>query len=362
GNFQTLNANPQLCTRRTAGVCDRGLGVDFPNLVPAGVTMCQTVGTPGFATGRADCAFTNVRRRANTAFSIYHGIQNELRLRNFHGLSAGLSYTFSKTLDNVSEIFSTFSGATTIAGAQNPFDPNFGERSLSGLDFPHVASLYFTYELPWYKNQQGFKGHLMGGWQVSPTWRYNSGQTWTPAQFLGANSDSQLAFDTSFFGGADTFRPFMGSAGAPVDTVGQCTSATVPDCGLTNFFTGDPVALSAVHWIYNGDTSAAFFGTPYGNVRRNPGVRGPATNAVNMNVLKTTKVTEKVSLRFEAQAFNLFNHQFLGNPDPFIDDLNFANQGSFGNNFFNNNGGDFTNVTISGIGRRRLVFGLKVLF
>src|SRR5262249_48015195 len=282
GNFQTLNANPQLCTRRTAGVCDRGLGVDFPNLVPAGVTMCQTVGTPGFATGRADCAFTNVRRRANTAFSIYHGIQNELRLRNFDGLSAGLSYTFSKTIDNVSEIFSTFSGATTVAGAQNPFDPNFAERSLSGLNFPHVASLYFTYELPWYKNQQGFVGHLAGGWQVSPTWRYNSGQVWTPAQLSGFNRDGQLSFNGAFFSGADTIRPFTANPNAPVDMVGQCTSATAPDCGLVDYFTGNPISNSAVHWIYSDNVSRLFFGTPFGNTRRNPGVLGQATNAVNM--------------------------------------------------------------------------------
>jgi hypothetical protein len=128
--------------------------------------------------------------------------------------------------------------------------------------------------------------------------------------------------------------------------------------------------MSDVRWIYADFTSAAFFGTPYGNVRRNPGVRGQSTNTVNLNLLKNTKLTEKLSLRFEAQAFNLFNRQFLGNPDPVIDDCNFASfqqgvascGGSFGNNFFNINGGDFSNVVPSGIGRRRLVFGLKLSF
>jgi hypothetical protein len=364
GNFQTINANPALCAERDdSDVCVAGLAVQFPNLVPAGVTMCENPLAPGFAQGRADCAFNNVRRRTNTAFSIYHGIQNELRLRNWHGLSGGLSYTFSKTIDNVSEIFSTASGATTVAGSQNPFDVDFAERSLSGLDFPHVASLYFTYELPWYKNQQGFAGHLAGGWQISPTWRYSTGQTWTPVQVVGSNSDSDIAFNTAFFGGIDTVRPFMGNSNAPVDTVGQCTDAAAGDCGLVNFFTGDPISFNAVRWIFNDDTAATFFGTPFGNVRRNPGVRGQATNTVNMNVLKNTKLTERFSLRFEAQAYNLFNHQFRGVPDPFIEDGNFLDaKSSFANNFFNSNGGDYSNVVISGIGRRRLVFGLKVIF
>jgi hypothetical protein len=383
GNFQTINANPQLCTGRSAsgtGLCAtggtgtaRGLAQTFPNFMPPGVTPCNLVGTPGFASGRADCAFTNVRRRANTAFSIYHGIQNELRIRNFHGLSAGLTYTFSKTMDNVSEIFSTFSGATTVAGSQDPFVSGGDERSLSGLDFRHVATLYFTYELPWYKNQSGALGHVLGGWQVSPTWRYNTGQNYTPAQLgglIGLNHNCQTSFSGAFFGSVDTCRPFLGNSGAPVDKVGLCTDAAAPDCGIIDFDTGDPTSMSAVRWIYNDDVAAQFFGTPYGNVRRNPGIRGQATNTVAMNVLKNIKVTDKVYLRFEAQAFNLFNHQFLGVPDPVMEDCRFESieggvpgcSGSFGNNFFNNNGGDYSQPTINSIGRRRLVFGLKVIF
>jgi outer membrane receptor protein involved in Fe transport len=358
GNFQTLNANPSV-----TGLVANG----FASLLPPGVAPCNQPGTPGFASGRIDCAFTNVRRRANTAFSIYHGVQNELRIRNFHGLNAGLSYTFSKTIDNVSEIFSTLSGATTVAIGQNPFNGDSAERSLSGLDFRHVASLYFTYELPWYKNQQGFIGHLLGGWQVAPTWRYNIGQNWTPSQASFTNSSCQTSFNLSFVG-VDSCRPFTSNPNAPVGTVGLCTDGAAGDCGLVDFATGNPTSASAVRYILNDDEAAAFFGTPFGNTRRNPGVRGQDTNAVNMGVLKSTKITEKISMRFEAQALNLFNHQFRGNPDPFIEDCGFQDRntpgclGTFGNNFFNDDGGDFSNVTISGIGRRRLVFGLKVVF
>jgi len=167
GNFQTVNANPSL-----AGLIDNG----FSSFIPSGVTPCATSGTPGFASERADCNFTNVRNRENTAFSTYHGLQSELRLRNFHGLSGGFSYTFSKTLDNASEIFSTFSGGNTVAGAQNPFDISKGERALSGLDFPNTASIYFVYELPFFKAQKGFLGHVLGGYQASGTWRYSIGQ------------------------------------------------------------------------------------------------------------------------------------------------------------------------------------------
>jgi hypothetical protein len=126
--------------------------------------------------------------------------------------------------------------------------------------------------------------------------------------------------------------------------------------------------MSAVRWIYNDDNAATFFKTPYGNSGRNPGYRGDAVNTVNFGMSKSTKLSERVSLRFEAQVYNLFNHQFLGVPDPIVDDCNLANKdavgcsGSFGNNLFNSSGGDYTNTTLAGLGRRRMILGAKIVF
>jgi|SRR5215467_381563 len=365
GNFQTVNANPSL-----AGLIDNG----FSSFIPAGVTPCATPGTPGFASERANCNFTNIRNRENSSFSTYQGLQSELRLRNFHGLSGGFSYTFSKTMDNASEIFSTFSGGNTVAGAQNPFDISKAEKARSGLDFPNTASIHFLYELPFFKAQKGFLGHVLGGYQASGTWRFSVGQLWTPTELAGFSSSCQTSFDNAFFSGASACRPFSGNPHAKVDSVGACTDPTLSDCGLVDYYTiglsdalGNPVAptpttANAVRWIYNDDNSAAFFGTPYGNVGRNPGYRGDSVNTVNFALAKNFKFTERMSLRVEAQTFNLFNHRFLGVPDPFIDDLNLANGGTFANNFSNPSGGDYTNVTAAGLGRRRLTLGAKLVF
>src|SRR5439155_3357089 len=140
-----------------------------------------------------------------------------------------------------------------------------GEKGLSALDFPKTASIYFVYDLPFYKSQRGFLGHLLGGYQANGTWRYSSGQLWTPVTVPGSTSSCQTSFDANFFG-LSSCRMFNGNPSAPVDTAGQCTNASVADCGLVNFFaaTPTPVAKSAVRWIYNDDTAAAFFGTPYG--------------------------------------------------------------------------------------------------
>jgi hypothetical protein len=57
----------------------------------------------------------------------------------------------------------------------------------------------------------------------------------------------------------------------------------------------------------------------------------------------------------------VFNTQFRGVPDPVLDHVT---RGSFQNTDFNSNGGltfAGNNVT-DGIGRRRLLFGMKLIF
>ena len=81
-------------------------------------------------------------------------------------------------------------------------------------------------------------------------------------------------------------------------------------------------------------------------------------------MFKTTKISERVSFRLEAQVYNLFNHQFRAfrirlSMTEFRergrDVCGFG--GSFANNLFNPNGGDYTNVTLAGIRRRRMILG-----
>ena len=366
GNFQTLNANPAL-----NGLIANG----FSSFIPDGITPCSDSSQPGFSGGRALCSNRNIRNRANTSFSRYDGLQSTFRIAEWHGISGAASFTWSKTMDNTSEIFSTGSGGNSTAGAQNPFDTSAGEKSVSGLDFPKNASLYIIYDFPFYKGQHGFLGKLLGGYQANATWRYTSGQNYTPITLAGVSSSCQSSFDASFYGWS-TCRPFLGNPAAPLDTVGGCTDPSAPDCGLVNwdllFEDGilSPVSKNDVHWIYNEDAAAQFFGTPYSPVRRNPGTRGQNVNTINFSMFKTTKINERVTFRLEAQVYNLFNHQFRGVPDPFIDDCSFADRGpdvcgfggSFANTLFNPSGGDSTNVTLNGLGRRRMILGGKFTF
>jgi outer membrane receptor protein involved in Fe transport len=360
GNFQEINGNPDLLPLTNNG---------FGNLIPAGETSCTTPGAPGSTgtdqfrnpVGYANCNLSRVIQYGNTAYSIYHGMQSQLRLQNWHGFTGQASYTFSKTIDNTSEAFST-NGGTVFALAQNPFDISNAERAVSNYDFPHVFGLLWVYDLPFKSQQRGLLGRLMGGWQINGTYRYTSGQPWTVEQ----NAGQGLCDPTNFTGGAfDACRPILHSASAPFNSVGKCTNPGAADCGLVSVNNGGPIASSQAHWIINNVNAAKFFGSPFLGVGRNT-ERGQPINTVNMAVFKNTKVTERLTIQFQAEAFNLLNHQWLGIPIQNVNNaantVNGVNQ--FGSLAFNGNGGDtFAGNTVTdGIGRRRLLFGAKLIF
>jgi hypothetical protein len=343
GNFMTVNANPRITE----------LAADFPTLLPSGITPCTTAGSPGL--GRVDCNRSLVRERTNAAYSIYHSLQQEIRVQNWHGLSSGMNWSWSKALDNVSEIFSTLAGGNGVAASQNPFDISRAERGVGGTSYTHTATIYWIYDLPWYKNQSGILGHALGGWQWNGTWRYDTGQPFNPIQGI-SSSYCDATFNATFFG-ADTCRPIATGSNAPIDSVGFCSDRALPDCGLTDFNTGLATTASAVSWIFNDDEAANFLGSPFLGVGRNT-FTGQSYSQVNLGLIKTTKVTESVNVKLQVNLVNAFNRQFRGVPDPFIDDGQFdpANgltQGSFMNNFFNASGAQT---------RRRLTLGLKIVF
>lgn len=314
GNFQTIDSNPQICTV-TAGACTGGLEVQFPQAIPSGVTPCLTNSVSGSNTslGRTNCSFTLVRTRTNGAWSIYHGVQNELKIRAFRGLTADVAYTFSKGLDNTSEIFSSTGGVSNPI-PMNPFDPNQGERAVSAQSFPHVVTTYWVYELPWKQSQQGFLGKVIGGWELSGTHRYQSGVPITPVQNTN-NGDPYCdsAFNNNFIGSTlDSCRPLLGNASAPFNTAGRYTNATT----LINVTTGLPTTPAAVHFIVNNTfaINALCGGNPYAcTVGRNV-YRSDPRNQVDLSLQKSFKLHERMNLMLRGDAINAFNYQFYGVP------------------------------------------------
>ena len=329
--FQSVNGNPIVTGNSTA---------------PAGLTGCTSsqillgpgqVGNP--ALGRADCSKGIVLERNNGGFSNYHGLQAEYRANNlFNQLSVRGAYTYSRTLDNVSEIFSTFVGGNTLAFAQNPFNSGRGEYSFSALDFPHQFSVLATERLPFFRTQHGFVGHMLGGWAVSANYVWASGQRYTPVQagLEAAATAASNNYDLNWIlnvVGADLARPFVGSLSAPATSVGifagdACnlfgSSCALAPNQLVTFnqevqagLDGNSVQQNAVRYIINSSTAQGIFGTPFG-ARRNLSQDAP-TNIANLALSKNVKLTERASLEFTTTFTNVFNHANFQSIDPIIE-------------------------------------------
>ncbi len=380
GLFQTVNRNPRfgsLFRGFTANVAGIG-NVTFPafkQFIPSGLTpvACADVaGTPdneGACNDRLLAGHGRISARENTAQSTYNSMQaryNGRFLKN--SLTVGASYTFSKTIDNASEIFAD---SEASVNAQNPFDIGGAERSLSSLDRPHAFAANFLYDVPFMKEQHGVLGHVLGGWQINGTQIFTSGRPFTPAQF---ENSSFLGAGLSYLPdtAGEPLRPFTGNPSADFHRVGisQVDAALmfgIPASSINGFWsynelntTGDLVAVSPtdVRFILNGPGAARIFGTPFGNMPRNY-LRGPAINVFNLGVFKNTNLTEQVKVQFRAEFFNVVNHPSPGYgdgslagdsiPDIFIGDASFE-------------GSAFADKNDMTLNRRVIQFGLRLTF
>ncbi|HEY9282696.1 MAG TPA: carboxypeptidase regulatory-like domain-containing protein, partial [Pyrinomonadaceae bacterium] len=151
GLFESIDGNPRLvgCTPRAA----------FP-------TECNV--DPGVGT---------IRLRANSGNSIYHSMQASVEKRLSRGFSAGVHFTWSTFIDTMSEIFNN--SASEIALAQEPFNRRL-DRGRSSYDRPLRLSGNFVYELPFYQDQRGFVGRVLGGWQLNSFFTFQSGAPFSP--------------------------------------------------------------------------------------------------------------------------------------------------------------------------------------
>jgi hypothetical protein len=364
--FQAVNANPYAA----------GLAASFPNLLPSGVTPCPAANAVvANAIGRANCNEGIVYQVGNTGVSDYNGWQNELRTDNlWNQLTLRSSFTWSKTTDNTSEIFSSGAGGNTLWSAQDPFNTLHGEHALSGLDFPEQWSLSFVELLPFYRSQHGLVGHLLGGWSLSGTYIISSGQNYTPAQLLLNTYTGGTVYDSSFdladIGTFDTARPFLLTPSAPASQVAiyggdLCAYSTVlgapAGCSGSasqlyswNAFnangTVQTVSANQARFLVNGAYADSVYNEPWGTAARNS-LRDAITNRGNFGIAKDTNITERVKMRVDAAFLNVFNHPNFGSVDPFIEDAGYTGEAH-----------GFALPSLTSGGDRLIKFGVKVLF
>ncbi len=126
--------------------------------------------------------FDDVNLIESRASSTYHSLQARFQQRLSAGLALLGSYTWSKSIDDASNFF-------TSAG-----DPNFpqnsydlrAERALSNFDVRHRLSVSYSYDLPFGRGRalladRGFLTTLLTGWQTYGIVTAQTGRPFTVA-------------------------------------------------------------------------------------------------------------------------------------------------------------------------------------
>jgi hypothetical protein len=236
--------------------------------------------------------------RTNGASSSYNSFQAEVKRRFSNGLQFNSSYTWSKAIDNASELFSFGNTATLAIWALPPY---FGggtlDRAVSSFDRPHRWVFSYVYELPWLKEQRNLLGYIAGGWQVSGLTAYESGNPYTITN--GQDADGLEGTDRP------NFNP-LGQAGvrARPDTTSP-TGYVNPDVvdAAGNATPIDPMQARYIGLPTNPDGNRV---GPIGNLGRNT-ERSPGLKNWDVNVVKRFRVTEGIALQVRGEFYNVFN-------------------------------------------------------
>lgn len=115
--------------------------------------------------------YNNIGWYENSASANYNALQASLRFSEWHGLTAGVSYTYSHCLDYVDNDNAGLTGTGTIQNAYN-LAAEYGD---CGFDIRHMLVINYVYSLPFFNAATGVKRATLGGWQLSGISTFYSG-------------------------------------------------------------------------------------------------------------------------------------------------------------------------------------------
>lgn len=248
--------------------------------------------------GRPNPSVSRVFLTETAAKSFYHGLQVSVNRRFSNNLQTSFTYTYSHSIDEVSDPFMGINGDNYFASEAftGPMEVrNFRlDRGSSDFDVRHRAMINVLYDLPFFSTQEGVIGKVLGGWQVNSIIALQSGQPFNVFATDDANGDLIFNDRAVFVGGG----------------LNDATNNSPKEFGLRYLRPGLFLPSSLA-----GGTGAS--------ISRNY-FTGPNFHNVDFSLIKNTKISEGVNVQLRAEFFNLFNKVNFLNPHG-----NLSNAGTF---------------------------------
>jgi hypothetical protein len=270
--------------------------IDYAVLMPGATNLNEPLRNVYNLNNPQDAAFGGavfggITNQLSDATSSYNSLQLSLSKRYSYGLQLTNSYTWAHCIDD----------GSGLRVNSNPYSAAY-DRGNCDTDVRHRFIASVLYELPFFKDQRGVVGHLLGGFNISSVITL---QTGLPFDIIDSGDRSLTGAGDDrpdFVGGKVQFAdPRDNAFGAPNSYFNGTGGGTATGAGNPNFAR-----------VGSGPSLAEGAGR-YGNLGRNV-FHGPGLLNTDLSIAKRTRITEKQSLVFRAEAFNFFNHTQFYNP------------------------------------------------
>ena len=237
--------------------------------------------------------------------SNFNALQVQVHKRLSNGLQFTSSYTWSHALDEQSGLGLFFTG-------NNPATPRANYAS-SDFDQTHVFLVNYSYTIPKIVDS-GAWGYVTNGWTIGGQTVAQSGQPYSVYDFSG--SVASLYYGTSNYIGNPIVPLVPGVTPAQAAHPGaNCQGFSSKICKLNSADFLPQFVAPGTNGVPACDASGCDeFESLYGNTGRNT-FRGPFQVRFDMSLAKAFRIKERYQLRFEADAFNIFNHPDFDAPN-----------------------------------------------
>jgi carboxypeptidase family protein/TonB-dependent receptor-like protein len=264
--------------------------------------------------------FSTIDIKRDIGSSTYHGLNLSLERRFEDGLSFQARYTWSHSINDGSV------GGGESNGPENVYCLPC-DKGPSVFDIRHNVAVNAVYELPFgrgktFLNSAGVVDKIVGGWQLSSIGIWHTGHPLTVGMDLSGTIDPAVFPNSPFAQAGLTYNYFLPDG----DDRSSQRPDVIPGVPLTlpgGGHNGVPLINAAAFQSPPVDANGNF--TAFGN-ETNGMIRALDSWQIDLALTKETKITERLSVEFAAQAFNVFNHIQLGDPG----DLTLAYQPAIG--------------------------------
>ncbi|MGA2535565.1 MAG: carboxypeptidase-like regulatory domain-containing protein [Terracidiphilus sp.] len=241
--------------------------------------------------------------RDNSGQSNYNGLWTEFDHKFNHSFLFRASYTFARSQDDTSEIFSGGS-ESSLSTFRYPAPRRESEYGLSAYDHRQRLVLAYVWSPAVWHTEGAMKvaSDVVNHWQVAGITQFQSGSPENVEVGLDVNGD-----------GIGNDRPVVSNPKAPLATYavddswfnGPGNSTGTLCSGPSFYYTNNPcqpVAASSVHWVVPAIGTQAL-----NEVGRNSLI-GPGFQQWDMNISRTIPLHDRFNLDVKGEFFNIFNH------------------------------------------------------